>query len=36
MNITQITKLAGVSNATVSRFLNQGYVSEEARAKYRK
>lgn len=36
MNITQIAKLAGVSNATVSRFLNQGYVSEEARAKIQK
>lgn len=29
MNINEIAKLAGVSRATVSRYLNQGYVSEE-------
>lgn len=29
MNINEIAKLAGVSRATVSRFLNDGYVSEE-------
>lgn len=29
MNINEIAKLAGVSRATVSRFLNQGYVSDE-------
>lgn len=31
MNINEIAKLAGVSRATVSRYLNQGYVSEEKR-----
>lgn len=36
MNITQIAKLAGVSSATVSRFLNSGYVSEETREKIQK
>ena len=29
MNINEIAKLAGVSRATVSRYLNQGYVSAE-------
>ena len=29
MNINEIAKLAGVSRATVSRYLNDGYVSEE-------
>lgn len=29
MNINEIAKMAGVSRATVSRYLNQGYVSEE-------
>lgn len=33
MNITDIAKLAGVSRATVSRYLNEGYVSEEKRKK---
>lgn len=33
MNINEIAKLAGVSRATVSRYLNQGYVSEEKREK---
>lgn len=32
MNINEIAKLAGVSRATVSRYLNQGYVSEEKKA----
>lgn len=31
MNINEIAKLAGVSRATVSRYLNDGYVSEEKR-----
>lgn len=29
MNINEIARLAGVSRATVSRYLNNGYVSEE-------
>ena len=29
MNINEIARLAGVSRATVSRYLNDGYVSEE-------
>ncbi len=29
MTINEIAQLAGVSRATVSRYLNQGYVSEE-------
>ena len=29
MNIIEIAKLAGVSKSTVSRYLNDGYVSEE-------
>ncbi|WP_042271836.1 LacI family DNA-binding transcriptional regulator [[Clostridium] dakarense] len=33
MNIIDIAKLAGVSKSTVSRFLNNGYVSEENRSK---
>lgn len=36
MNINEIAKLAGVSRATVSRYLNQGYVSEEKREQIRK
>lgn len=36
MNINEIAKLAGVSRATVSRYLNDGYVSEEKREKIRK
>lgn len=31
MNINEIAKLAGVSRATVSRYLNNGYVSEDKR-----
>ncbi len=31
MNINQIAKMAGVSRATVSRYLNEGYVSNEKR-----
>ena len=33
MNIIDIAKLAGVSRSTVSRFLNDGYVSEENKEK---
>lgn len=33
MNIIDIAKLSGVSKSTVSRFLNNGYVSEESRNK---
>ena len=29
MNINEIARLAGVSRATVSRYMNNGYVSEE-------
>ena len=29
MNINEIAKMAGGSRATVSRYLNNGYVSEE-------
>ena len=33
MNIIEIAQLAGVSRATVSRYLNGGYVSEEKKEK---
>lgn len=33
MNINEIARLAGVSRTTVSRYLNNGYVSEEKRKK---
>ena len=33
MNINEIAKLAGVSRTTVSRYLNDGYVSEEKKRK---
>ena len=36
MNINEIAKLAGVSRATVSRYLNNGYVSEEKKKTIRK
>lgn len=36
MNINEIAELAGVSRATVSRYLNQGYVSEEKKEKIRR
>ena len=36
MNINEIAKLAGVSRATVSRFLNDGYVSDDKKEKIRK
>lgn len=36
MNINEIASLAGVSRATVSRYLNQGYVSEEKRERIKK
>ena len=36
MNISDIAKLAGVSNAAVSRYFNNGYISEEKREAIRK
>ena len=36
MNINEIAELAGVSRATVSSYLNDGYVREEKRAAIRK
>lgn len=36
MNINEIAKLADVSRAAVSRYLNDGYVSEEKRERIRK
>ena len=36
MNISEIAKLAGVSSAAVSRYLNQGYLSEEKAEKISK
>lgn len=36
LNIIDIAKLAGVSKSTVSRYLNNGYVSTEAREKVKK
>ncbi len=36
MNIADIAKLAGVSNATVSRYFNNGYVSEQKKEAIRK
>ena len=36
MNIADIAKLAGVSNAAVSRYFNNGYISEEKREAIRK
>lgn len=36
LNIIDIAKLAGVSKSTVSRYLNNGYVSEESREKIQK
>ena len=35
LNINEIAKLAGVSRATVSRYLNEGYVSEEKKERIR-
>ncbi|MGI6005935.1 MAG: LacI family DNA-binding transcriptional regulator [Ruminococcus sp.] len=35
MNINEIAKLAGVSRATVSRYLNHGYISEEKKERIR-
>lgn len=36
MNINEIAQLAGVSRATVSRYLNDGYVSKEKKEQIRK
>ena len=36
MNINEIARLAGVSRATVSRYLNNGYVSSEKKEVIRK
>lgn len=36
MNINEIAKMAGVSRATVSRYLNDGYVSAEKRERIQK
>lgn len=36
MNISEIAKLAGVSSAAVSRYFNQGYLSEEKQEAIRK
>ena len=36
LNIIDIAKLAGVSKSTVSRYLNNGYVSVESREKIKK
>lgn len=36
MNITEIAKLAGVSSAAVSRYFNNGYISEEKQEAIRK
>lgn len=36
MTINEIAAMAGVSRATVSRYLNQGYVSQEKRERIRK
>ena len=36
LNIIEIAKLAGVSKSTVSRYLNNGYVSDESRDKIKK
>ena len=33
MNINKIAELAGVSRTTISRYLNNGYVSVESREK---
>ena len=35
MNIKDIADMAGVSRATVSRYLNDGYVSAEKKEKIR-
>lgn len=36
MTISEIAKMAGVSPASVSRYLNQGYISEDKKEKIRK
>ena len=36
MNVSDIAKLAGVSNSAVSRYFNHGYISQEKREAIRK
>lgn len=36
MNIAEIARRAGVSSAAVSRYFNNGYISEEKREQIRK
>ena len=36
MNIGDIAEMAGVSRAAVSRYLNNGYISEEKKERIRK
>ena len=36
MNVSDIAKLAGVSNSAVSRYFNNGYISQEKREAIRK
>ena len=36
MNIAEIAKLAGVSPSAVSRYLNQGYLSQEKKEAIRR
>lgn len=36
MNIAEIAKMAGVSSAAVSRYFNNGYISDEKREAIKK
>ena len=36
MNISEIAKMAGVSSAAVSRYFNNGYISDEKKERIRK